>query len=209
MNLWFLLFFVTAFSADFKGCRACGWWFPPDRRSRFPSHSRLYGLNALLSPHTQEDPSKRDRNSSRISRRPTGENSPGSPGAVHRRAERQGRACCPQRAVTISRSADFQSAVSPNCIRPGVGSSRHAAECNSAIRQNTILRYFRCGSTGLRTQRPARAVVSLVPRAAIQGAPFPFSAASISAQEGARQSSTDLSPTAYTVLLSADIREYQ
>ena len=48
---------------------------------------------------------------------------------------------------TCGRSADFQSAVSPNCIRQGVGSSQHLglcqsfAECNSAIQQSTTLRY--------------------------------------------------------------------
>jgi hypothetical protein len=47
----------------------------------------------------------------------------------------------------LSRSADFQSAVSPNCIRQGVGLvprvgvSQRPAECNSAIRQSTTLRY--------------------------------------------------------------------
>jgi len=46
-------------------------------------------------------------------------------------------------------SADFQSAVSPNCIRQGVGwvprvgFSRRLAECNSAIQQSTTLRYDR------------------------------------------------------------------
>jgi hypothetical protein len=45
------------------------------------------------------------------------------------------------------RSADFQSAVSPNCIRQSVGSVPRAAvpqrlaECNSAIQQSTSLRY--------------------------------------------------------------------
>ncbi len=45
------------------------------------------------------------------------------------------------------RSADFQSAVSPNCIRQGVGLvprvglSQRLAECNSAIRQSITLRY--------------------------------------------------------------------
>ena len=45
------------------------------------------------------------------------------------------------------RSADFQSAVSPNSIRqrvglaPRVGFLRRPAECNSAIQQSTTLRY--------------------------------------------------------------------
>src|SRR6185436_7849027 len=47
----------------------------------------------------------------------------------------------------LERSADFQSAVSPNWIRqrfgpvPRVDVPQHPAECNSAIQQNTILRY--------------------------------------------------------------------
>ena len=45
-------------------------------------------------------------------------------------------------------SADFQSAVSPNCIRQAVGSvprdapSQSLAECNSAIRRSSTLRYY-------------------------------------------------------------------
>ena len=51
--------------------------------------------------------------------------------------------------ATISRSADFQSAVSPNCIRPGALPVGSAADYKSAIQQNTILRYFGCGSAAL------------------------------------------------------------
>src|SRR5437867_10898723 len=46
-------------------------------------------------------------------------------------------------------SADFQSAVSPNCIRhsvepvPGVAVAQHPAECNSALQQSATLRYDR------------------------------------------------------------------
>ena len=47
----------------------------------------------------------------------------------------------------LERSADFQSAVLPNCIRQGVGSSQRVglchrfAECNSALQQSATLRY--------------------------------------------------------------------
>src|SRR5439155_25291695 len=50
-------------------------------------------------------------------------------------------------AARLDRSADFQSAVSPNCIRQSVASVRRSgvaqrlAECNSAIQQSTTLRY--------------------------------------------------------------------
>ena len=39
------------------------------------------------------------------------------------------------------RSADFQSAVSPNCIRQGVGHPQRPADYKSAIRQIGNLRY--------------------------------------------------------------------
>src|SRR6185369_9159363 len=47
----------------------------------------------------------------------------------------------------LDHSADFQSAVSPNCIRQGVASvprdgvPQRLAECNSAIQQSATLRY--------------------------------------------------------------------
>ena len=47
----------------------------------------------------------------------------------------------------LGSSADFQSAVSPNCIRqragsvPRVGLLQRLAECNSAIQQSSTLRY--------------------------------------------------------------------
>src|SRR5208282_6107116 len=53
-------------------------------------------------------------------------------------------------AAWISRSADFQSAVSPSCTRQTVritqepGNARQPAECNSAVRQSSTLRYFGC-----------------------------------------------------------------
>ena len=70
------------------------------------------------------------------------------------------------------RSADFQSAVSPNCIRQGVGLttgvglSQRLAECNSAIRQSITLRYSaalsRCEVHGL----PAMASWPVAPSSA-------------------------------------------
>ena len=55
--------------------------------------------------------------------------------------------CIPEGERRLERSADFQSALSPNCIRRSVGSaprsgvSDRLAECNSAIQQSTTLRY--------------------------------------------------------------------
>src|SRR5204862_7252675 len=59
----------------------------------------------------------------------------------------------------LDRSADFQSAVSPNCIRqslvsvPRGGVPQRLAECNSAIQQSTTLRYDgpgnRCSPEGV------------------------------------------------------------
>ena len=46
--------------------------------------------------------------------------------------------------------ADFESAVSPNCIPPGVLPAGRAADCKSAIRQNPILRYLGRGFAALR-----------------------------------------------------------
>jgi len=58
---------------------------------------------------------------------------------------------CAGRAGPGLRSADFQSAVAPNCIRPAgrqfkaLGNCPSLADCKSALRQNAILRYFGSG----------------------------------------------------------------
>ncbi len=63
----------------------------------------------------------------------------------------------------LGRSADFQSAVSPNCIRqsagsiPRVGVSQRLAECNSAIQQSSTLRYDGALNTHARQTQHARA----------------------------------------------------
>jgi hypothetical protein len=59
------------------------------------------------------------------------------------------------RPVRIFRSADFQSAVSQNCILRTVragqtcGRAKRHADCKSAIRQSAILRCFGCGAAEL------------------------------------------------------------
>jgi len=52
-------------------------------------------------------------------------------------------------AATIPCSADFQSAVSPNCIRPDAPTGLRAAECNPATQQNAILSHAGCGLVAL------------------------------------------------------------
>src|SRR2546422_2294036 len=56
-----------------------------------------------------------------------------------------------------ARNADFQSAVSPNFIRQGVGiceallSDRRPADCKSAIQQSATLRYSAAAQAALRS----------------------------------------------------------